>query len=132
MAFAVHRTQNVYAGASTGGITLKATETQSAAIALVKATDLKEIIRKIFNAAGSDDSEASIVANHLVEANLAGHDSHGVTVAILFRRLILLMLKGSPRGIRMLFTLILREQSCRSVVTKASDLLSSGKFLPAL
>jgi hydroxycarboxylate dehydrogenase B len=57
---------------------LKATETQSAAISTISATDLEEVIRKIFNAAGSDESEAAIVANHLVEANLTGHDSHGV------------------------------------------------------
>jgi hydroxycarboxylate dehydrogenase B len=57
---------------------LKTTETQSLAMSPVSATDLEEMVRKIFNAAGSDDSEAAIVANHLVEANLAGHDSHGV------------------------------------------------------
>ena len=44
----------------------------------IEATDLAELVRKIFNAAGSDDEEAAIVANHLVDANLAGHDSHGV------------------------------------------------------
>jgi uncharacterized oxidoreductase len=32
----------------------------------------------IFRAAGSDPDEAGIVAAHLVESNLAGHDSHGV------------------------------------------------------
>ncbi|MFW5834449.1 MAG: malate/lactate/ureidoglycolate dehydrogenase [Pseudomonadota bacterium] len=32
----------------------------------------------IFRAAGSSDDEARIVAEHLVEANLAGHDSHGI------------------------------------------------------
>jgi hydroxycarboxylate dehydrogenase B len=56
---------------------LKVAETHAAASS-INATDLEEIIRKIFSAAGSDDSEATIVANHLVEANLAGHDSHGV------------------------------------------------------
>lgn len=39
---------------------------------------LSELGRAIFRAAGSDDSEAAIVADHLVEANLAGHDSHGI------------------------------------------------------
>jgi hydroxycarboxylate dehydrogenase B len=76
MALAVYRTQSICAG--TGGSVLKTTETQSVADSPIHATDLEEIIRKIFNAAGSDDSEAAIVANHLVEANLAGHDSHGV------------------------------------------------------
>jgi len=32
----------------------------------------------VFRGAGSDEGEARIVADHLVEANLAGHDSHGV------------------------------------------------------
>jgi hydroxycarboxylate dehydrogenase B len=57
---------------------LKITATQSAAISPVNASDLEAITRRIFHAAGSDESEAAIVANHLVEANLAGHDSHGV------------------------------------------------------
>jgi hydroxycarboxylate dehydrogenase B len=73
----VYRTQRICAGTG-GSIFLKTTETQPAAFSPIVATDLEEIIRKIFNAAGSDDSEAAIVANHLVEANLAGHDSHGV------------------------------------------------------
>ena len=33
---------------------------------------------RIFIAAGSTPAEAEIVADHLVEANLRGHDSHGV------------------------------------------------------
>jgi uncharacterized oxidoreductase len=33
---------------------------------------------RIFRAAGSKPEEAGIVAGHLVEANLRGHDSHGV------------------------------------------------------
>ncbi|MBD0316849.1 MAG: malate/lactate/ureidoglycolate dehydrogenase [Nitrospiraceae bacterium] len=39
---------------------------------------LNEIVRTIFIAAGSSDREATLVADHLVEANLKGHDSHGV------------------------------------------------------
>jgi uncharacterized oxidoreductase len=73
----VYRTRRICAGTG-GSISLKTTETQPVAFSPIIATDLEEIIRKIFNAAGSDDSEAAIVANHLVEANLAGHDSHGV------------------------------------------------------
>jgi uncharacterized oxidoreductase len=34
--------------------------------------------RDVFAAAGSDAREADIIARHLVEANLAGHDSHGL------------------------------------------------------
>src|SRR5205809_3933695 len=32
----------------------------------------------IFGAAGCDSIEAARIADHLVEANLVGHDSHGV------------------------------------------------------
>ena len=39
---------------------------------------LRELGRLIFIAAGSSDTEAAIVSDHLVDANLKGHDSHGV------------------------------------------------------
>lgn len=39
---------------------------------------LQDYVAAIFRAAGSDAGEADIIAAHLVEANLAGHDSHGV------------------------------------------------------
>ncbi|HEX3860320.1 MAG TPA: malate/lactate/ureidoglycolate dehydrogenase [Stellaceae bacterium] len=45
---------------------------------IIEAAALTGIARRILAAAGSDDEEAVIVANHLVEANLKGHDSHGV------------------------------------------------------
>ena len=38
---------------------------------------LRSFVRRIFEAAGSLPAEANIVADHLVEANLRGHDSHG-------------------------------------------------------
>jgi uncharacterized oxidoreductase len=34
--------------------------------------------RDVFAAAGSDAREADIISRHLIEANLAGHDSHGI------------------------------------------------------
>jgi uncharacterized oxidoreductase len=40
--------------------------------------ELRRLARAIFVATGSDDCEAGIVSGHLVEANLRGHDSHGV------------------------------------------------------
>jgi uncharacterized oxidoreductase len=40
--------------------------------------DLKQYTHKIFAAAGCSEEEAARVAEHLVEANLVGHDSHGV------------------------------------------------------
>lgn len=39
---------------------------------------LRRVVSAVFRAAGSDDAEAALVARRLVEANLAGHDSHGV------------------------------------------------------
>ena len=44
----------------------------------VQADKLKGLARHVFAAAGSAEEEAAIVAEHLVEANLKGHDSHGV------------------------------------------------------
>jgi uncharacterized oxidoreductase len=45
---------------------------------LIAADRLTGIARRVFAAAGSTEDEAAIVADHLVEANLKGHDSHGV------------------------------------------------------
>jgi uncharacterized oxidoreductase len=39
---------------------------------------LTDYLARIYRAAGSPEDEARIVAEHLVEANLKGHDSHGV------------------------------------------------------
>jgi uncharacterized oxidoreductase len=39
---------------------------------------LRDLVETIFEAAGSGDAEARVVADHLIEANLMGHDSHGV------------------------------------------------------
>ena len=39
---------------------------------------LRRTISAIVSAGGSADAEAALVADHLVQANLAGHDSHGV------------------------------------------------------
>lgn len=40
--------------------------------------DLRRDVENILQAAGSSEQEAQIVADHLVMANLSGHDSHGV------------------------------------------------------
>jgi len=45
---------------------------------LIDAAELTTTTRRVFAAAGSAESEAEIIAGHLVEANLKGHDSHGV------------------------------------------------------
>ena len=39
---------------------------------------LRAFAASVFRAAGSDKREARLVGDHLVDANLAGHDSHGV------------------------------------------------------
>jgi hydroxycarboxylate dehydrogenase B len=39
---------------------------------------LRDLVQAIFEAAGSAAAEARLVADHLIEANLMGHDSHGV------------------------------------------------------
>ncbi|HEY1727674.1 MAG TPA: malate/lactate/ureidoglycolate dehydrogenase [Candidatus Baltobacteraceae bacterium] len=46
--------------------------------------NLRDVARAIVKATGSDDAEAAIVADHLVEANLRGHDSHGVGMLPLY------------------------------------------------
>ena len=45
---------------------------------LIEATRLTGIAHRVFVAAGSAEAEAQIIADHLGEANLKGHDSHGV------------------------------------------------------
>ncbi|WP_262268799.1 malate/lactate/ureidoglycolate dehydrogenase [Microvirga yunnanensis] len=51
----------------------------SASAAMIVPPDrLRDIVVTIFSAVGSTDREARLVADHLVEANLRGHDSHGV------------------------------------------------------
>jgi hydroxycarboxylate dehydrogenase B len=45
---------------------------------LVDHTALHDIATRVFSAAGSEPAEARVIADHLIEANLRGHDSHGV------------------------------------------------------
>jgi hydroxycarboxylate dehydrogenase B len=45
---------------------------------LIDPPELREFVASAFRATGSHDDEARAVADHLVEANLVGHDSHGV------------------------------------------------------
>ncbi|MDA3903306.1 MAG: malate/lactate/ureidoglycolate dehydrogenase [Desulfuromusa sp.] len=44
---------------------------------IINSQILHKVISKIVSAAGSSADEASIVADHLLRANLTGHDSHG-------------------------------------------------------
>ena len=45
---------------------------------LIQHKKLRAIVRAICTAAGSTDDEPAMVADNLVDANLTGHDSHGV------------------------------------------------------
>ena len=45
---------------------------------LIAPDALTAVVAKIMRAAGSDPREANLVATNLVEANLTGHDSHGI------------------------------------------------------
>lgn len=57
---------------------LPQTHTNKEAELLVRHQPLTEFVTEIFTAAGANNAEATHVAEHLVEANLKGHDSHGV------------------------------------------------------
>ena len=46
--------------------------------AAIAARELAPFVAAIFAAAGSDVAESAALAGHLVEANLVGHESHGV------------------------------------------------------
>ena len=45
---------------------------------LIEESTLHGIVAEILRRGGSDNTEAELVSRHLVDANLAGHDSHGV------------------------------------------------------
>ncbi len=56
----------------------RATRIEGAPRSRVSAAELVEVGTRIFAAAGSSAEEATLIADHLVEANLFGHDLHGV------------------------------------------------------
>ena len=43
-----------------------------------KESTLRDVVKHVFEAAGSEPQEAEVITDHLVRANLMGHDSHGV------------------------------------------------------
>ena len=45
---------------------------------IISSEALHEFVSAIWRGAGSDKEEAMLVTDHLVQANLSGHDSHGV------------------------------------------------------
>jgi uncharacterized oxidoreductase len=44
----------------------------------ISVDELREFVAAVFRVTGSANGEAQIVGDHLVDANLAGHESHGV------------------------------------------------------
>ncbi len=44
----------------------------------IPAEGVRAVLTRILETAGADSNEADVIATNLVEANLAGHDSHGV------------------------------------------------------
>jgi len=54
------------------------------AAAVVQAPRLQAMVQAIVAAGGSEAREAELVASNLVEANLSGHDSHGVGMMPLY------------------------------------------------
>jgi uncharacterized oxidoreductase len=46
--------------------------------ARIASAALAPVVAAIFAASGSDEAEAAALAEHLVEANLVGHESHGI------------------------------------------------------
>jgi uncharacterized oxidoreductase len=56
----------------------KRMDSPDASPVLIPAGRLNGLVRLLFEAAGASAREAGLVADHLVESNLRGHDSHGV------------------------------------------------------
>jgi uncharacterized oxidoreductase len=53
---------------------------------LIDHKELRDLARGAFAGTGSEAGEAAIVADHLVDANLAGHDSHGIGLLPMYVR----------------------------------------------
>ena len=50
--------------------------------------ELHAYVRDLFTALGSDARESGLMADHLVQANLYGHDSHGISLIPLYARMV--------------------------------------------
>jgi uncharacterized oxidoreductase len=50
--------------------------------------ELHAWVSRIFTALGSDARESGLMADHLVKANLYGHDSHGISLIPLYARMV--------------------------------------------
>ena len=86
-----------------------------------KPDTLRLIGYQLFEAAGCSPEDARFVANHLVESNLFGHDSHGVIRYIEYIQAIRdgrFQVQGSAR--------IIRESACTAVVDGGAALGQLG------
>src|SRR5665213_3213107 len=88
-----------------------------------RADALGAAVHRIIAAAGSSDAEAKSVADNLVEANLRGHDSHGVGMV---PRYIDAVLEG---GLAVAALAVERQQ--RAVVGAHGDVLVDGQVIGA-
>jgi len=69
----------------------------------IAADELERYVTAIVRAMGSDEKEAGLVVHHLIEANLAGHDSHGISMLPSYKRSIdagNLKLGGAPKVLK--------------------------------
>ena len=57
---------------------MNAKDTSTGTEILIDASRLHALVSALWEQAGSEPTEARLVADHLVQANLSGHDSHGV------------------------------------------------------
>ena len=80
----------------------------------VGAEELRALVHSVFEAAGCDSQEAGCISDHLLEANLAGHDSHGV---ILIPTYMEYLREGSVRA----------NQKLRLIVDEERFLLADGQ-----
>ncbi len=77
----------------------------------IPVADLRAFVAAVFRATGSADGEARIVGDHLVDANLAGHESHGV---IRVSKYVDWHAKGMVVANR--HAVVVRETACNAVV----------------
>ena len=73
--------------------------------------ELRAFASAVFRAAGSTDGEARIVGDHLVDSNLAGHESHGV---IRLSKYIDWHAKGMVVANQ--HAIVVRESACNAVI----------------
>ncbi|MCP5179228.1 MAG: malate/lactate/ureidoglycolate dehydrogenase [Pseudomonadales bacterium] len=82
---------------------------------LINADQLTSFATDVFLAAGAPDENARLVAEHLVEANLKGHDSHGVGMI--------------PAYVNNILTGLLKPDARANVVSdKGAVLVVDGQF----